>query len=222
MLSIGANIRLDYIPSSEMGIEGLDRCDLLIKADEELEARFIGYQNAYIRAISLDIANSQASIQKQITRGQSFGEIAGSLGVSMLTAMSWWRGWTLLFVSLCSPSIRFIMTAIASVGAIYAAKVTGGNIAALVSTPPPPAHEEAWKRAVVLQEMTAMSLLIIDISNESNLADEESLDQQQLKEQARKIALWAKNRLSMLKEIWITLPQLENDPFQILGNLMKS
>ncbi|MGB7127939.1 MAG: hypothetical protein WBD50_02475 [Candidatus Rhabdochlamydia sp.] len=194
---IGANIRLDYAPSSEMGIESSDRCDLLIRADEELQARFIEYQNTYIRATSLDVANVQASIQEHTTRGQAFGEIVGSLGVSTLTAMSWWHGWTLPFASLCPPSLRFIMTAIASVGAIYAAKVAGGHVAAFVSTPAPLANEEAWKRAVVLREMTAMSLLIIDTSNELSLTDIEAPDQQQLKEQARKIALWAKNRLNM-------------------------
>ncbi|VHO03487.1 hypothetical protein [Candidatus Rhabdochlamydia sp. T3358] len=216
---IGANIRLDYAPSSEMGIESSDRCDLLIRADEELQARFVEYQNTYIRAASLDVANLQASIQEHTARGQAFGEIAGSLGASTLTAMSWWHGWTLPFASLCPPPIRFIMAAIASVGAIYAAKIAGGHVAAFVSTPPPPVNEEAWKRAVALREMTTMSLLIIETSNE--LSPTDSHDQQQLQEQARKIALWAKNRLSMLKEIWTTLPVLENDPFQMLDNLMK-
>jgi hypothetical protein len=69
--------------------------------------------------------------------------------------------------------------------------------------------------------MTEMSLLIIDTANEHSSIDLKPHDQQQLQEQARKIALWAKNRLSLLKEIWITLPQLENDPFQTLDNLIK-
>ncbi|MGL4540028.1 MAG: hypothetical protein ACRCU0_03535 [Candidatus Rhabdochlamydia sp.] len=204
---IVANIRPDYVPPShEMGLEDSNRCDLLVRIDKEAQARFEEYQKTYDKAIALDVAALEISKKECSARGQIMGEAVGTLGVSTLTAVAWWRGWNLPFASLCPLPIRVALATIASIGAIYTAKAIGGSIAVLASTPSS-ANEKAWKRAVVFKEITEMSLLIVDTLKEP-------LDEQEL-QQSRKIAQWAKERLEALKEILKPLSSPEDIFFQV-------
>lgn len=215
---IVANIRPDYVPPShEMGLEDSNRCDLLIRIDREAQARFEEYQKTYDKAIALDAAALEISKKKHCAKGQIIGEAAGTLGVSAVTAVAWWRGWNLPFASLCPLPIRVALATIASIGTVYAAKAIGGSVAVLTTTPSS-ANENVWKRRVVLKEMTEMSLLIIETSKALR-SIEESPDQQNLKEQAEKIAQWAKNRLEIFEEVWRILSSPEDVFFQMQEDL---
>lgn len=211
---IVANIRPDYVPSHEMGLEDSSRSDLLIRIDKEAQARFKEYQKTYDQAIVLDAAALEISKNERYRKGQVIGETVGTLGVSTLTAVAWWRGWNLPFVSLCPLPIRVALATVTSIGAIYAAKAIGGNVAVLGTTSPS-TNENLWKRMVVLKEITAMSLVIMNTSKALRSIDGESLDQQKLQAQAEKIAQWAKDRLEMFEEVWKTLSLPEDTFFQM-------